>query len=180
MTRGAEQTVVHLDDPLAFGAFYREALPHVYGYFLNRCGRDRARAEDLTQETFMAAVRGVGEHQAITAPLPWIMGVARHKLVDHWRGVEREQRRLTAMESAALVEPQSDLLPWDEENGMDQAARALSKVPAAQRAALVLHHVDGLSVDEAADVLGRSIPAVESLLARGRITFRNAYKGAGP
>ena len=57
----------------------------------------------------------------------------------------------------------------------DRALAALAAVPAAQRVALVLRHVDGLSVPEVATALGRSIEAVESLLARGRVGFRRAY-----
>ena len=174
----AQQAPLRLDDPAAFRAFYGDALPHVYGYFLNRCGRDRATAEDLTQETFMAAIRGAQRDTTITAPLPWIMGFARHKLVDHWRAKQREERRLKAVESAEATQPDTELLPWDEVHGSERAAKALAEVPLAQRSALVLHHVDGLSVREIAEELGRSASAIESLLVRGRSSFRQAYEEA--
>ncbi|HKF90254.1 MAG TPA: sigma factor, partial [Acidimicrobiia bacterium] len=45
-------------DRAAFLAFYQEAVPEVYGYFLHRC-RDSITAEDLTSETFLAAVRNL-------------------------------------------------------------------------------------------------------------------------
>ena len=54
---------------------------------------------------------------------------------------------------------------------------ALRQLPAAQRAALILHHVDGLPVRDVAKALGRSASAVESLLARGRERFRTVFKG---
>ena len=57
----------------------------------------------------------------------------------------------------------------------DRAVAALAAVPASQRAALVLRHFDGYSVPEVAAMLGKSVEAVESLLARGRATFRVAY-----
>src|ERR687892_738390 len=40
----------------AFRKFYEQALPRIYGYFYHRCGRAAGTAEDLTQETFLAAV----------------------------------------------------------------------------------------------------------------------------
>ena len=166
---------LRLDDQAAFRAFYRDALPRVYGYFLTRCGHDRSTAEDLTQETFLVAIRGSDRSTAISAPMPWIMGVARHKLLDHWRAWEREGRRLAAVKAAAATEPQSELLPWDEEQGVEHASAALANVPAAQRTALVLHHMDGLTVRQVAEQLGRSSGAVESLLSRGRASFRDAY-----
>jgi RNA polymerase sigma-70 factor (ECF subfamily) len=62
-----------------------------------------------------------------------------------------------------------------EDESQAATVAALARVPAAQRAALVLRHVDGFSVPEVADLLGRSVEAVESLLARGRVSLRRAY-----
>ena len=72
-------------------ALYDEALPQVYGYLLSRCGQ-KALAEDLTAETFLAAVDTVRRDQPIS--IAWLVGVARHKLVDHWRRLAREERSL--------------------------------------------------------------------------------------
>jgi DNA-directed RNA polymerase specialized sigma24 family protein len=84
---------------------YDRALPQVYGYLLARC-EQRAVAEDLTAETFLAAVDAVrGVRGGPPAPLStgWLMGVARHKLCDHWRRQAREERTLRAV--AAEPEP---------------------------------------------------------------------------
>ena len=65
---------------------------------MRRCGPP-ALAEDLTAETFLAAVDAVRGSDPPSVTLPWIMGVARHKLVDHWRrqgcrlGLPRGQRQ---------------------------------------------------------------------------------------
>lgn len=67
-------------------ALYDSALPEVYGYLVSRCG-DRALAEDLTSETFLAAVTAPAD-----APrtIGWLIGIARHKLADHWRWRARQ------------------------------------------------------------------------------------------
>ena len=78
-------------DPVA--AIYRRALPQVYGYLLPRCG-SAALAEDLTAETFMAAVAATRRRGAAEPTVAWLIGVARHKLIDHWRRDTRERRRL--------------------------------------------------------------------------------------
>jgi hypothetical protein len=85
-------------DP-AFGLLklYDDALPHVYGYLLARCG-DTGLAEDLTAESFLAAVHAVRNPGAPDPSIPWLIGVARHKLADHWRRVEREQRGLRLLD----------------------------------------------------------------------------------
>jgi RNA polymerase sigma-70 factor (ECF subfamily) len=157
-------------DPDSFRPFYDEALPVVYGYLLHRCGGAPATAEDLTQETFLAAVRELRKGRKVDNAQAWIVGIARHKLLDHYRRQSRSER-------VQLGDGEERELPPDQD---DQAARertvaALALVPAAQRAALVLRHLDGYSVPEVAGLLGRSVEAVESLLTRGRTSFRRAY-----
>jgi DNA-directed RNA polymerase specialized sigma24 family protein len=76
---------VRLDDPEAFGAFYDHAVPRIYGYFYHRCGGASGIAEELTQETFVTAVTAIRAGRPIAAPLPWLVGIARHKLLDHYR-----------------------------------------------------------------------------------------------
>lgn len=159
-------------DPGSFRAFYDEALPRVYGYLLRRCGGSPGIAEDLTQETFLAAVRELRKGRRVDAPGAWILGIARHKLVDHYRRQERGER-LVERVGVEPVSADHD----DGEQMRERTVEALAQVPAAQRAALVLRHLDGLSVPEVASALGRSVEAVESLLARGRVTFRRAYQG---
>jgi RNA polymerase sigma-70 factor, ECF subfamily len=154
-------------DPTSFTLFYRDALPVVYGYLLHRCGSS-ALAEDLTQETFMAAVAELKKGYGISTPLPWICGIARHKLVDHFRRQGRSVRML-AVEASEIAE-----FPWEPAEASEGVDRALASLPAAQRAALLLRHVDGYSVPEVASILGRSVEAVESLLSRGRSGFRRA------
>ena len=149
---------------------YDDALPQVYGYLLARCGR-RAVAEDLTAETFLAAVASC---RRTPPPLPstgWLVGIARHKLVDHWRATEREQRGLRAVaEPAGGVED-----PWDERLDALLAREVLAAQSAPHRAALTLRYLDGLGVPEVARVLGRTVAATEALLTRARAAFRRSY-----
>jgi RNA polymerase sigma-70 factor, ECF subfamily len=144
-------------------ALYDEALPQVYGYLLSRCGQ-RALAEDLTAETFLAAVTAEGP-----LSVGWLIGVARHKLADHWRRQAREERSL------ALV-PAEPEPPW-EDCVLDAAdARAvLDRLGPHHRLALTLRYLDGLPVPEVARLLDRSLHATEALLVRARSAFRRAY-----
>ena len=82
---------VRPDPALGLLRLYDDALPHVYGYLLARCG-DRGLAEDLAAESFLAAVHAVRKPGGADPTVAWLIGVARHKLADHWRRVEREQR----------------------------------------------------------------------------------------
>ena len=81
------------DDPpvSALLQLYDEALPHVYGYLVRRCD-STATAEDLTAETFLAAVSASQTGSEVN--VPWLIGTARHKLVDHWRRAGRNRQLL--------------------------------------------------------------------------------------
>jgi RNA polymerase sigma-70 factor (ECF subfamily) len=151
-------------------ALYDEALPQVYGYLLSRCGQ-KALAEDLTAETFLAAVDTVRRDQPVG--VGWLIGVARHKLVDHWRRLAREERSL------ALVPPEPE--PAWEDGVLDAVAAraALERLGPHHRLALTLRYLDGLPVPEVARLLDRTLHATEALLVRARAAFRRAYDTQG-
>jgi len=71
--------------------------PLLSGNRVARCG-DTGLAEDLTAESFLAAVHAVRKPGAPDPSIPWLIGVARHKLADHWRRAEREQRGLRLLD----------------------------------------------------------------------------------
>ena len=160
-------------DP-AFGLLelYDDALPHVYGYLLARCG-DAGLAEDLTAESFLAAVHAVRKPGAPDPSIPWLIGVARHKLADHWRRVEREQRGLRLLDG----EPAGVEDPWETLVDRIRARQVLGLLGAHHRAALTLRYLDGLPVPEVARHLDRTVHATEALLVRARAAFRRIYDG---
>jgi len=167
----SEQPAV-LDDPgPALLALYDSALPRVYGYLLSRCGR-ASLAEELTAETFLAAVDAVRRDDPPPVSTPWLVGVARHKLVDHWRRQAREERVLPA---AAGEEP-SWKDPWDAHLDAFRARQTLGELSPQHRAALTLRYLDDLPVPEVADILERTVHATEALLVRARAAFRRAYE----
>jgi RNA polymerase sigma-70 factor (ECF subfamily) len=159
------------DQGSALLSLYDRALPQVYGYLLPRCG-SAAVAEDVTAETFLAAVSAVQRDAVETMTVAWLVGVARHKLVDHWRRQAREERKLQLVHDEPT--PAEDD-PWDDLLDASCAHAALERLGAHHRSALTLRYLDGLSVPECAEHLGRSVHATEALLVRARIAFRRTY-----
>jgi RNA polymerase sigma-70 factor (ECF subfamily) len=149
-------------------AIYDRALPQVYGYLLPRCG-NAAVAEDLAAETFIAAVDGLERGTAPSPTVAWLIGVARHKLVDHWRRTEREHRSLTKTAAEDVDDP------WPDVVDVDAVHAVLARLAPLHRTALVLRYLDGLSVTEVANYVGRSLHATETLLARARSALRRIY-----
>lgn len=157
-----------------FRAFYERTLPRIFGYLVHRCGGDRSVAEELTQQTFSAAVKQHGAFDGRADPLTWLTAIARHQLADHYRRLDKEERRrlrLVVKEIAADKEGRA----WHRIDEREAIVRALGSLPTLQRAVLVLHYADGLSVREISGELGKSESSIESLMTRARDAFRRSY-----
>jgi RNA polymerase sigma-70 factor (ECF subfamily) len=144
------------------------ALPVVYDYLLHRVGV-RALAEDLTSDTILAAVDQVRRGQLGEISIGYLIGIARHKLVDHWRRQDRERRHLRVYAGGA------DRFATDVTFEPSRTTEVLAALNPMQRAALTLRYVDDLSVPEVARVLSRSVHATETLLIRAKRAFRAHY-----
>jgi RNA polymerase sigma-70 factor (ECF subfamily) len=173
---GVDELQFALASDDAFESWYRRTVPRVYSYLLSRCGHDAALAEELTQQTFMAAIDRRSGFDGRSDTVTWLCGIARHKLADHFRVVEREERRRMRLEVREIQMADSGLEATDmvERTAIEDAMRAL---PAAQRAVLVFVVLDDLPVREVARLMGRSESATQSLLHRARDGFRRAYRG---
>ena len=144
---------------------YERALGDVYGYLVRRCP-SAAVAEDLTAETFLAAARAAGR-PGTELTVAWLIGTARHKLVDHWRRDGRQRQ--------ALEELYEDQEPHADPNDPVETLHVhaiLASLPPHQRAALTLRYLDGLPVEEVARHLEKSVHATESLLMRAKAAYR--------
>ena len=162
-----------LSDPDVFRVFYDEALPVVYGYFFKRCGGRREVAADLTQETFLSAVKAVRSGATVEAPMPWIVTIARRRLVDFYR---RKAGRPVPV-GEWTEQPVSVGSQWT--SGTEaRLVSALEQVPADHRLVLVLRYVDDLPVAEVAQLISKSVRATESLLARARRSLESAFEEA--
>jgi RNA polymerase sigma-70 factor (ECF subfamily) len=149
----------------AFGEFYDHALDEVFRYLARSVLGNRAVAEDLTQETFAAAAVAAraGRSEALT--MPWVIGVARHKLVDHYRRAARDERHLGLMWTDSTDSFELDLPAGTDPPRVLEMLRDLSPE---HRLVLILKYVDELSTREIASMLDRSLDATKSLLHRAR------------
>lgn len=169
----ASDSVDHAGDLLAL---YGTAAPEVFTYLAARCG-NRATAEDLTADTFLAAVGQVRRGMVDRVTTAWLIGIARHKLLDHWRRTARRPV-LTALpdDSGDLPRPTVGDDVWDAVLDRTRVNAVMDELGAHHRSALALRYIDGLSVPQVADALGRTVEATETLLVRARRRFRTIYE----
>jgi RNA polymerase sigma-70 factor (ECF subfamily) len=161
-----------VQDPVAFRQWYDLVLPRVYRYLLARAG-DTWLAEELTQQTFVEAIRKRRTFDGRSDVVTWLCAIGRNKLVDHYRRADRETRRHDRLRSAHPG-PTDAAAMYDER---DAVLRALDMLPPDQRLALIFRYLDQMPVRDVAAQLARSEKATESLLSRAREGFRLAYGG---
>lgn len=147
----------------AFGEVYDGLAPRLQS-FLQRYTRDRARAEDVVQQTMLQIHRARGRFIPGAQVVPWAFAIARRLLIDMHRRGGREVLAPTDDDTltqlmAALDAPADDVA-IAKEVALRLSAE-LSRLPENQRVAFELIKQDGLSVAEAAQVLGTTVAAVK-------------------
>ena len=159
----------------AFEAWYGRTAPRVRAYLLTRCGDDAVLADELLQETVIAAIDRRSRFDGRSDVVAWMCGIARHKLADHFRRLEREERRRIQLQVQEIEFERSA-----REGGLEDRTaivEAIAALPAAQRAVLTFAVLDDRPIVEVARLIGRSSSATESLLHRARAGFKRAYRG---
>lgn len=155
-------------DSAAFHTLYRNLGPRIFGYLL-RMTRDRAAAEDLVQITFTKVHRARDSFLPGEKVLPWIFAIARRSFLD-------ERRRIAARREDLSRDghlPEGRTSP-DSHDAAERLEAALTRIPENYAEAIELTKLAGLSVREAASVLGTTEAAVKLRVHRGYAVLREA------
>jgi RNA polymerase sigma-70 factor (ECF subfamily) len=158
----------------AFDGLHAALAGRIRGYLLSQC-RDAALADDLLQDTFMQIHRSRRTYEPGRPVTPWVFAIARHVYLMKRRSAGRRRR----FEERLAADVLSDDVAQDDLRaivGRDQVQRALSHVPADQREALLLHHVEGWSFSEIAARLGIRVNAAKTRAFRGMKKMREQLK----
>ncbi|MBK9363165.1 MAG: sigma-70 family RNA polymerase sigma factor [Rubrivivax sp.] len=149
-------------------AAYRDALARIAtrlrGYLRRRLQSLPDDVEDLVQETLLALHLQRGTYDPTIPVSAWVLAIARHKLVDLWR---RRGRRDDLHDALDDVDEAALIAAPDEGEARRDLDRLLQQLPAAQRRAILLTKVEGLSVDEASQRTGASASAIKVQVHRG-------------
>jgi RNA polymerase sigma-70 factor (ECF subfamily) len=154
-------------DRTAGDRLMRAHYDQVLGFFRLRVGE---AAEDLTQRTFLACTEGQTRVRS-SSFRAYVFGIARNLLVEHIRA----GRRLEAIETFAVAQPQSVLSPSGVVNLRQEQMlllRALEQLALPMQLAIALHYVHGLRAREIGEVLEMPTSTVTTHLQRAREALR--------
>lgn len=140
---------------------YRAHAGEVYRYVYAVLG-NRADAEDVTQTTFVNALRALERGEQPRKPTNWLITIAHNLIRQRFRQQQSRPREVELDRDVATLEADND------GPSIDDLVRALQRIPSAQREALVLREMEGRSYKEIAPILGVTLTALETLIFRAR------------
>lgn len=150
-------------DLASFTELYQRYVNRVYRYLLVRVGNEQD-AQDLTSQTFLAAMESIRTYRGPQPFIAWLLGIARHKEADLFR----RHRPEVELETAVSV---SDGENYEEvisrQLQLELVARKLQKIAPDRAEALTLRLFGGLEVSEIARMTGKNEAAVRMLVHRG-------------
>ncbi len=158
-------------DDAALEKILARYAPAVHRFGLKMC-RDTADADDVLQDTLLAAARGMREFRGASSVSTWLYTIARSFCIKRHRRATPDTVDLDASMQVADVEhaaPDDAVHAHEVGAALEAAIRALSPE---YREVLLLRDVEGLSAPEVAEVLGVNVDAVKSRLHRARVAVR--------
>ena len=150
-------------DSFAFDELYRRVSRALFSYLL-RLTRERSRAEDLLQVTFIKVHRARSSYIFGAPLMPWLLAIARRSFLDERR---MKKSRYEDLSHDGKLPERSEVSEPVNDDVSDALAVALENLPENYREAIQLTKITGLSLTEAADVLDTTPTAVKLRVHRG-------------
>jgi RNA polymerase sigma-70 factor (ECF subfamily) len=159
-------------DRNAFIGLYQRHVKRVYGYLLVRTNNDQ-EAQDLTSETFLAAMNNIANYRPKGSFYAWLMGIAYHKLIDFYR------ERSPEVSLDNLPDPPAPGLTLENhvarQSDLIIIRQAIQTLTPDRANAISLRYFGELNVAETARVMEKTPAAVKMLVMRGLQDIRDHY-----
>lgn len=171
LRRGEAAAVVEL---------YNTYFDRIYSLVFHQVVPDRDAAQDIVQETFLAALKSAGKFHGRSKVYTWLYSIANKKVADFYRRRKREAKHqaepshnyIAELEQTSGGEPSaSEAIESEETRRAIQ--ETLSSLPLHYKQVLLLKYVEEMPVLEISQVMGRSPKSIEGLLTRARKELRD-------
>jgi RNA polymerase sigma-70 factor (ECF subfamily) len=163
-----------------FISVYESYVYEVYQYVYLRCGLNQAVAEDITQDVFLAILKGLNGFKGICSDRTWIYKITKNKLKDYYRKQYHSKFKLIEINEELTEEISDPAQDIDKQIEMlferQLVLQCLEKLPEHYRITLLLKYIDNKSISSIADITGKTPKAVESMLSRARAAFIKQYQ----
>jgi RNA polymerase sigma-70 factor (ECF subfamily) len=172
-------------DEREFARFFADYYPRLFRFAFTRLNSDADTADEVAQRTLCRAVRKLHLYRAEASLFTWLCQICRHEIHDLLETRNRRDRRHISIDDDPDVRAALESLPADRQHDPAGVATrtellalvqlVLDYLPPRYADALEWKYVEDLGVQEIAQRLDLSVHAAESLLARARRSFREAW-----
>lgn len=152
-------------DERAFSIIVRTYEQPIFNYVLRLTG-DRSLAEDLTQEVFLRVFQGLPSFSLRSRFTTWLFQVAKNRVLDELRALERRPRAVVALEDIPPLEVVD--APVERAEAIDAVWRAVESLNPDLKMALLLRDIVGLSYSEIAETLEITLATVKWRIYKAR------------
>ncbi|MEB3439284.1 sigma-70 family RNA polymerase sigma factor [Pseudomonas sp. A2] len=162
-------------DQLAYQDFLGTLALHVRAFLRSRLSRRPAEIEDMVQDVLLAVHNARHTYQSQQPLTAWVQAIARYKLADHLRSVSRRDARHDVLDDDAQLFAVSEV---ESAEASRDLTKLLKQLPERQRLPIVHVKLEGLSVEETAQLTGLSSSAVKVGIHRGLKALSRLIGGA--
>ncbi len=172
-------------DERAFQAFFEAYFPRLYRFALPRLGRDVEATREVVQATLAKVMRKLASFRGDAAVFTWMCQICRREIIDYRRVHQRHAHVVlsedsaelrSALELIAAPEDATPVAQYNQEETRRLVRVILDRLPDRYGDVLEWKYVEGRSVEEIGQRLGLGHTAAQSLLARARMSFREALE----
>ncbi|MDK2935533.1 MAG: hypothetical protein PWP62_541 [Eubacteriaceae bacterium] len=163
-----------------FKKIYAQYVDEIYQYVFLRTGLNTAIAEDLTQDIFLDAFKGLKQFKGLCSERTWVFKITKNKVNDFYRKHYRQCLEPIHIEDELTIQisdPKQDMdVFMDKSFKCECIIACLNQLPEHYKAVLLLKYIDGRSVREIAKITNKSAKAIENILLRAKAGFIKVYQ----
>ncbi len=171
-------------DEAAFEELYDSYFQALYRFALARLDQDAELAKEMAQATICKAIEKLGSYRGEAALFSWLCSICRFEISGYFKRERRAPPQVGLLEESGELREVLESLPASLDDPENEVLRrevarlvheAVDHLPPRYGQVLEWKYSDGLAVKEMAELLGMTPKAVESLLTRARLAFRDQF-----
>ncbi|MGH4139070.1 RNA polymerase sigma factor [Clostridium sp.] len=158
-----------------FKEIYDANFNYVYSFVFLRLAANKEATEDIVQETFISAMKGITNYKGTSSYKTWLCGIAKNKVLNYYRSTIRKEGFACGEELNYVEDIQDIEFIVINLETRKIILEALSNLKPIYKYVIILKYVDDYSVNHIAKYLCKTPKAIDGLLQRAKISFRKEF-----
>ncbi|MCB2356999.1 RNA polymerase sigma factor [Clostridium estertheticum] len=159
----------------SFKDIYDANFNYVYSFVFLRLAANKEATEDIVQETFISAMKGLNNYKATSSYKTWLCGIAKNKILNYYRNSIRKKGFAYAEELDYVEDTQDVEFIVTNLETKKIILETLNNLKPIYKYVLILKYIDYYSVNDIAKYLCKTSKSIDGLLQRSKISFKREF-----